>query len=185
MKKKVSGFAAVLVLVLTVGAVVTPAGAHITNKFGHLWGHIKTRIVKQGYSPVVASTLSDRGFQELLPADGTAMQVGSTATTGTGALKVPFRARIQAEGAVSIARNPGGDRIAKCYLTIDPPGERRGGRISADSLVWFGDGSGGDTIPLVGYADVGPGTYDIGVSCYSGGGAGWSDASINAMAIRR
>jgi hypothetical protein len=50
MARRLSFGAALLVIGMLVGAIVAPAGAHVTSKFGHLWNkHVAPKLASEGF----------------------------------------------------------------------------------------------------------------------------------------
>ena len=183
MRRRGIAVAVSLCIGLIVGVAIAPAGAHVTNRFSHLWSqHIKPALDREGYAPVVGyfETNVD-SINDGVPLQGETL-IANLSQDGTGYLEVPFPARVMAHGSVVLYNRSAPDELRViCRLNIGPPAGTRMSAFGGDVFL----GTSGDTIPLVGHADVEPGVYDVSITCEGFSPAKALNANANVMAVRR
>jgi hypothetical protein len=117
-------------------------------------------------------------------------QAQSAQSPSTGAISVGYPARLIANGAVDITANSGGDVF--CFLEYAPAGgtftamSAHAQELDSTPTASTSGAVGSFALPVLGSADVGPGSYDVRVRCgKTGTVASSTEAQVTVIATAR
>lgn len=104
--------------------------------------------------------------------------IASLSADGSGSLNVPFRARLLADGSVTVRYSGMSTNQIACRLRLSS-----GDYVGNPAILALTTGA-FDTIPIMDAIDVAPGVYDLQVWCSSFGNH-WAWAQLNVIAVPR